>query len=256
MRRDRLETRLTSSRADDVMNGIIFADEKPAEVKKREEEPTALKKRRKEGITSLVGELMTTTARETRVKTEPAEDAEMAVDAPDDVREQDRRRPKREEDSTTDEGLRSMGRPEVERKPSLLHRPRTSAFDAPALSADAKTTLSFPPTGNALDANGLPSISDPPPRTTTPPTQPLAADRNDQSAAYADSLNAQAGGSALAAVDLPRPDGKFFDGLRFCHVIDEECDGLEKALQFHGGVLLTDEERLNGAEVDYVVVRL
>lgn len=247
----------TSQRTEDVLNGIIFADEKPAEVKNREETPTALKKRRKEGINSLVGELMTTATRETRVKTEPAEDAQLDVDsrrdaagAPDDSHAG------REEESLVDEARRPMRGPVIERKPSLLHRPRTAAFDAPALPAAAKTTPSLPPTGNVLPASGCPSAPEHPERTATPPTQPRTADHGDTGDATSGPQGAVVEGSRPAAVDLPRPDGKFFEGLRFCHVIDEECAGLEKALQLHGGVLLTDEDRLNGAEVDYVVVRL
>jgi len=49
---------------------------------------------------------------------------------------------------------------------------------------------------------------------------------------------------------------QFLDGLRFSHDIAEHCEGLEKALLAHGGVLVPEVDRLQGAEVDYVIIRL
>lgn len=57
-------------------------------------------------------------------------------------------------------------------------------------------------------------------------------------------------------MDDTKPDMMFYDGLRFSHIIDEECVGLENALVAHGGTFVPNEERLAGTEVDYVVVRL
>jgi DNA replication regulator DPB11 len=56
------------------------------------------------------------------------------------------------------------------------------------------------------------------------------------------------------------PDGKsaiqIFAGLRIGHLIDEAYEGLERALAAHGGTFVTEEQRLQGQPVDYVVVRL
>lgn len=54
----------------------------------------------------------------------------------------------------------------------------------------------------------------------------------------------------------PAAPAVFFAGLRFSHNIAEHSEGLEKALQVHGGVFVPEKERLEGEEVDYVVVRL
>jgi len=48
----------------------------------------------------------------------------------------------------------------------------------------------------------------------------------------------------------------FYAGLRFSHNIAEQCEGLEKALVTHGGLLVSEKERLDGARVDFIVVRL
>jgi DNA replication regulator DPB11 len=47
-----------------------------------------------------------------------------------------------------------------------------------------------------------------------------------------------------------------FAGLRIGHLIDEAYEGLERALAAHGGVLVTEEQRQQGQQVDYIVVRL
>jgi DNA replication regulator DPB11 len=49
---------------------------------------------------------------------------------------------------------------------------------------------------------------------------------------------------------------QIFAGLRIGHLIDEAYEGLERALAAHGGTFITEEQRLQGAQVDYVVVRL
>jgi DNA replication regulator DPB11 len=49
---------------------------------------------------------------------------------------------------------------------------------------------------------------------------------------------------------------QIFEGLRFSHVIEEKCEGLERALEIHGGKLVREADRSRGEEVDYVVVRL
>jgi DNA replication regulator DPB11 len=49
---------------------------------------------------------------------------------------------------------------------------------------------------------------------------------------------------------------QIFAGLRIGHLIEEAYEGLERALAAHGGTFVTEEQRLQGAQVDYVVVRL
>jgi DNA replication regulator DPB11 len=48
----------------------------------------------------------------------------------------------------------------------------------------------------------------------------------------------------------------FFSGLRISHAIAEGYEGLENALHQHGATIVTEQERLAGAPVDYVVTRL
>lgn len=87
-----------------------------------------------------------------------------------------------------------------------------------------------------------------------------------------DTTNATAGPSrlnptaAVPAISLPTPlspivageqDIKpIFAGLRISHVIEAHMEGLEQALRLHGGTLVSERDRLGGAEVDYVVVKL
>lgn len=47
-----------------------------------------------------------------------------------------------------------------------------------------------------------------------------------------------------------------FHGLRFSHAIPDGYQGLENALRQHGGVTVSEADRLAGAPVDYVIVRL
>lgn len=49
---------------------------------------------------------------------------------------------------------------------------------------------------------------------------------------------------------------RIFEGLRFSHVIASETRGLEEALKRYGGTVVSEEERLEGEHVDYVIVRL
>jgi DNA replication regulator DPB11 len=63
-----------------------------------------------------------------------------------------------------------------------------------------------------------------------------------------------------APVTQPAPGGEefplIFDGLRFSHLIEEKAAGLEQALIKHGGTLVSEQERLDGEDVDYIIVRL
>jgi DNA replication regulator DPB11 len=49
---------------------------------------------------------------------------------------------------------------------------------------------------------------------------------------------------------------QIFSGLRISHLIDDAYDSLERALAAHGGTFVTEQQRLQGEHVDYVVVRL
>ncbi|ORX39769.1 hypothetical protein BD324DRAFT_233372 [Kockovaella imperatae] len=107
---------------------------------------------------------------------------------------------------------------EQERKPSVLTMPRTSSFaPSSALAGPSKITMAQMSTTNQIEA----STADPP-----------------------------------KTGEVPIATPRIFDGLRFSHVIQENCESLEKALVGHGGMLVSETERLAGAQVDYIIVRL
>jgi hypothetical protein len=112
--------------------------------------------------------------------------------------------------------------PEPERKPSMLHLSRDTSFAAPAPVAGPSRLT--------------PVHADPSVPSTIIAAHPVDVDTE---------LNVN-----------PAPSPMFYTGYRFSHVIEESCGGLEKALTSHGGILITEEERLQGAEVDYVIMRL
>ena len=211
------------------------------EGKKEEEKPAVVKRRRKEALDSLVGEIISTA-----VKTEPRtnDDADDMVNCKDMNVEAGASRTEGDPAlDTVPVPLRPDGRREPERKPSLLHRPRTAAFELPTPTSEPRTTASFPPTAPA-QSSFAPTA--PIQRIDTPETIPLTS--AERKAVQADQADED--------LDDTKPDMMFYEGLRFSHVIDEECSGLEKALVAHGGTYVPNEERLAGAEVDYVVVRL
>lgn len=201
-------------------------------VKEEESEPAVVRKRKTGSMANLVGDLISTTGKvePKEGRTDEEHDAAMPVAGPSrlgsDTDVAARRAQKEERQPEKRLGL--------DRQPSVLHRLRATAFDEPTRAADArvgeptdsKATSSFPPTASARDA--------------TPSTLPLGP----------------ADVESRKEDDQMVPDVKFYDGLRFCHVIEEECRGLEQALLAHGGVLVSNEDRLAGTEVDYIVVRL
>lgn len=178
-----------------------FEDSKPQvpKAEAEENEPAAVRKRKREGMSSLVGEIISTTA----IKAEPEEPPENAQSEV--------------FDDTSAAGLdvpnatRASGR----RQASLLHASRTTSFSA----GPSKLSMVYPEVDPSMPA--------------TAPSRPP----ND------------------GAVDLDG-NGKFFAGLKISHLIDESPEGLQGALGQHGAELVTEEERLEGTEVDYVVVRL
>ena len=220
-----------------MLDGSVFRQQGlKDDVKKEEERPAVVKRRRKEALDSLVGDIISTA-----VKTEPKAREEDVADVeagpsrlPTDMEGEAAVQPVPAHKLTAD------GRREVERKPSLLHRPRTAAFELPTPTSEPRTTASFPPTAPA-SSSFAPAAAIA--RVDTPETLPLtAAERK------ADQDNEE--------MDDTKPDMMFYDGLHFSHIIDEECRGLEMALVAHGGQYIPNEERVAGTEVDYVVVRL
>lgn len=182
-----------------MINGtVVFEDSKPEVPKSEavENEPAALRKRKREGMSSLVGEIISTTA----VKTEQDEPQEGETsDVFSDAQARDT--PTRA----------SSGR----RKASLLHASRTTSFSA----GPSKLSIVYPEIDPSMPA--------------TAPVQPTS--------------HGQADGNAR---------GQIFAGLRISHLIDESPEGLQGALRQHGAELVSEEERLDGQEVDFVVVRL
>ncbi|TXT13776.1 hypothetical protein VHUM_01143 [Vanrija humicola] len=70
---------------------------------------------------------------------------------------------------------------------------------------------------------------------------------------------AAAGPSKLPKAEATPVDNTsvpIFHGLRFSHAIPDGYHGLENALRQHGGVTVSEADRLAGAPVDYVIVRL
>ena len=212
------------------MNNTLERKEAKKE-EKVEQEPAVVKKRKRDAMDSLVGDIISTASRSNMPREREASRTASAGPEPKEV--------KPEVDVDVDvppPPQVEQGRREPERKPSLLHRTRTSAFEDPRPLdrplADRKPTSSFPPT--ALG-----------PTTSSSATLPLPPEIMGDG-----DVNVK-----MEADDLEVND-KFFSGLRFSHVIEEKCKGLEVALVAHGGVFIPDKERQAGAEVDYIVVRL
>jgi DNA replication regulator DPB11 len=112
----------------------------------------------------------------------------------------------------------------VERKPSMLHSSRSTSFAA-----------RFPVAGPSR-----PSPLNPDP--SFPSTAPAAV--------------VQRAGDMPTDKPAPAPSPAFYTGLVFSHAINEQCEGLEKALKSHGGLLVSESDRLAGKDVDYVIIRL
>jgi hypothetical protein len=226
-----------------VLDGSVFLQHTAKdESKKEEEKPAVIKRRRKEALDSLVGDIISTAV---KIESKTGDDTEDVIDGEHGNAEAGayRREAEPAPDTIPAPKTRADGRREPERKPSLLHRPRTAAFELPTPTSEPRTSASFPPTAPA-QSHLAPTAAIQ--RVDTPETIPITpAERKAEHADQADEN-----------MDDTKPDMMFYDGLRFSHVIDEECSGLEKALVAHGGIYVPNEERLAGAEVDYVVVRL
>ncbi|KAL7422194.1 protein kinase activating protein dpb11 [Cryptotrichosporon argae] len=113
-----------------------------------------------------------------------------------------------------------------ERKPSVLHASRSTSFQAqpsaagPSREPDTSTTAA---SGRPLSDMSLPS-----------------------SARFSGGIQPPATASGA----------QMFGGLKFSHTVAEGFGGLENALRQHGGEVVPEADRLQGAEVDYVIVRL
>lgn len=179
-----------------------------------ENEPAVVRKRKREGMESLVGEIISTTA----VKVEPDEGLPQQVDI----------KPGDDTDLNDDGGIGSaiksgeMAAPEIptrssgsSRKPSLLHASRTTSFSA----GPSKLSMVTPEPDPSMPA--------------TAPVRPTG----DQLARHNDTP-------------------QIFAGLRISHLIEESYEGLQRALVAHGAELVSEEDRVEGQEVDYVIVRL
>ncbi|WWD01536.1 hypothetical protein V866_008481 [Kwoniella sp. B9012] len=192
--------------AEDVLNGRVKlpTDKKPStEVVSGtgadavdNNEPAVIRKRKRESISTLVTELVSTTGvkpnRETSVtKRSVSPHKQKSVDEP---------------------------KTELDRKPSLLHVSRSTSF---------ATNPPVPPSKITSNADK--------PSSSIPPTSQAITNQQDEPA------------------NTPK---RFFEGIKFSHVIREQCDGLENALKQHGGVLVTDQKRIEGEKVDYIIVRL
>ncbi|WRT67010.1 uncharacterized protein IL334_003976 [Kwoniella shivajii] len=163
-------------------------------------EPAIMRKRKRESLSTLVTELVSTTG----VKA----DRESPIP------------PTTKRSSSPQQPRKDEGKPDMNRKPSLLHVSRSTSF--------ATTPLVNPP---------KPERTTPIPPTAHP--QPLE-ERNKEDEQQQPSKGPKT----------------FFEGLKFSHVIQEQCDGLENAIRQHGGMLVSDEKRKDGERVDYIIVRL
>lgn len=188
-------------RYEDVIDGTAFiAPEKAAE--EQDEEPVVVKKRKRDNIDSLVGELLSTT------KAEPVE-----ADEPN----RDTSEEKEAEDAKPKVDALPSRSSVFERKPSVLHATRDSAFATPASAGPSR----------------LPSSR-------APPSSDLSVPNTGPSTSRSRGQN----------------NNLFFDGLVFSHAIAEGYQGLESALTQFGGKVVSESDRLAGEQVDYVVIRM
>ncbi|KAK8869919.1 hypothetical protein IAR55_000487 [Kwoniella newhampshirensis] len=215
---------------DDVINGITrqLEDKKPplesgpSTVANAADnlEPAAIRKRRKEGLNTLVGELISTTS--VRAETTlPTVDGVESHPSPTN-QPANELLPSTEVEDTAQ--LRKTVTPL--RKESMLHMSRSTSFAAPTAGP------SNPSAFRTSEA--------------TEPKHPTAA---------VPQVDVAGDDANVSHQDSQRPT-RFFDGLRFSHVIKEHCEGLENALKMHGGVLVTEGQRLEGEKVDFAIVRL
>ena len=231
-----------SSAVADVLNGNVKRElsRSPADTTKAEasesNEPAVLRKRKREAMNSLVGEIISTTA----VKTEQPEPVPMSAAAEADpaatsaalrasLLSANEAKPgmshpdplEREKISRRPERISLRPEPEPARKLSMLHASRATSFTKVEPARPQSTTAQSPPSSSVP--------------TSFPPTAPIFPIKDH---------------------DQFKPSANFFAGLRFSLVIAEYSGGLEKALVAHGGVLVAEQDRLDGAAVDFIVIRL
>lgn len=223
----------TDLRAEDVLNGKVVREEPKAQIEVKPEttesnEPAVMRKRKREALDSLVGELISTTA----IKVEPLAEPSAAIGQP--AAKQVVQpalqptafpaidlKPDRLNAEPVEDTKSRRHEPDLSRKPSMLHTSRATSFTAAEFS---KPQVPFAPS-------------------THTPAMPLSPP------------------PTAAVISMKREptrtaQGNFYAGYRFSHNIDEHCEGLENALVAHGGTLITEQERMQGAPVDFVVVRL
>lgn len=213
---------------EDVLDGSVFVqpaketnDNDNNNNDNDEDQPIVVRKRKRGNVETLVGELLSTT----KVK-EEMPDIRVASSTAEiplldgDVSMVDvslHMTPRVVDKPAAEELLPSRGGP-FEHRPSRLHISRAASFAAPAAAGPSRLPTTAVPHKPSTGAS-MPNTSAP-----QQPTRELQP---------------------------------FFNGLRFSHAIAEGYQGLENALVQHGGVVVSEEERLSGArEVDFVIVRL
>ena len=234
-------TSSTKEGADDVLNGTVQRADPVVRAENKQAvesyEPAVMRKRKSEAMDSLVGEIISTTA----VRAEKAPPMMNSIDPvpnsavnfePVSAMTSTAHPPRPVvkakqtilEASVSDlsEDIRPRGpEPESQRKPSMLHSSRAISFAA-----------AQPPRLHSASVSSAPDLILVPPLPAIAATVPTRIQT------------------------IPSTSSNFFAGLRFSHDIAEQCEGLENALVTHGGLLIAERERLKGAAVDFVIVRL
>lgn len=182
-----------------------------------EQEPAVLRKRKRD-MDNLVVEIISTSAASTRQRTDDTADPVKIKPRDSDIEMITSARrsssPPKRRRLPTETDIIKTDSPSVEKKFSLLHLSRDTAFSSPTAAQQGQPTIGISdPTGPIPDI-GMTEQSD------AVPTQ------------------------------------QFFEGLRFTIRIDLDCELLKRTLIQHGGVVITEDERLSGAKVDYIIVRL
>ena len=189
--------------------------------------PAIVRKRKREALESLVGDIFSTTSirAEQLVKADPNDPSiSLVTEENRDLRENEAIAAipvliGEAEQEIKSQPLQAQGlRHEGSRpkNPSMLHSSRATSFTAAEPTAEKMLSVASGP--------------------------PLASNGPD---------------SSMITGNITKPaNSTFFAGLKFCHNIAEQCDGLEKALIAHGGILVSEQARLAGEAVDFIVVRL
>ncbi|WWC85363.1 uncharacterized protein L201_000226 [Kwoniella dendrophila CBS 6074] len=170
-------------------------------------EPAVLRKRKRESMSTLVTELVSTTGVKPKRESSISKQSVSPHIA--------------NTTTSNNEPVKS----DIDRKPSLLHVSRSTSFATNPVknTCDSERTSSIPPTAQH-------------------PTETPKIEVKDEE-----------GTNPAGSNEEPK---KFFEGFKFSHVIEEQCDGLENAIRQHGGILVSDEKRRQGEKVDYIIVRL